>query len=170
MQDKILGDGITFDDVLLVPAKSDVDPQDIDTATMLTRRVALNIPLVSAPMDTVTESSLSIALAQAGGLGIVHRNLPIDAQAMEVEVVVALQGVSVFLAKKGYLEHVMAAGLPALKDLVNNYLESGGKLLICTPCVRDRNIEESDLIEGAELIAAARLNQEILSANATLVY
>lgn len=92
------------------------------------------------------------------------------AQAMDVEVVVALQGVSVFLAKKGYLEHVMAAGLPALKDLVNSYLESGGKLLICTPCVRDRNIEESDLIEGAELIAAARLNQEILSANATLVY
>jgi len=92
------------------------------------------------------------------------------AQAMEVEVVVALQGVSVFLAKKGYLEHVVAAGLPALKDLVNTYLESGGKLLICTPCVRDRNIEESDLIKGSELIAAARLNQEILSANATLVY
>ena len=92
------------------------------------------------------------------------------AQAMEVEVVVALQGVSVFLAKKGYLEHVVAAGLPALKDLVNSYLESGGKLLICTPCVRDRNIEESDLIEGCELIAAARLNQEILSANATMVY
>jgi predicted peroxiredoxin len=92
------------------------------------------------------------------------------AQAMEVEVVVALQGVSVFLAKKGYLEHIMAAGLPALKDLVNTYLESGGTLLVCTPCVRDRNIEESDLIEGAELIAAARLNQEILSANATLVY
>jgi predicted peroxiredoxin len=92
------------------------------------------------------------------------------AQAMEVEVVVALQGVSVFLAKKGFLEHVMAAGLPALKDLVNTYLESGGTLLVCTPCVRDRNIEESDLIEGAELIAAARLNQEILSANATLVY
>ena len=92
------------------------------------------------------------------------------AQAMEVEVVVALQGVSVFLAKKGYVEHVMTAGLPALKDLVNTFLESGGKLLICTPCVRDRNIEESDLIEGAELIAAARLNQEILSANATLVY
>ena len=92
------------------------------------------------------------------------------AQAMEVEAVVALQGVSVFLAKKGYLEHVVAAGLPALKDLVANYLESGGKLLVCTPCIRDRNIEESDLLEGAELIAAARLNQEILSANSTLVY
>ena len=92
------------------------------------------------------------------------------AQAMDVEAVVALQGVSVFLAKKGYLEHVAAAGLPALKDLVDNYLESGGKLLICTPCIRDRNIEESDLLEGSELIAAARLNQEILSANSTLVY
>ena len=92
------------------------------------------------------------------------------AQAMEVEAVVALQGVSVFLAKKGYLEHVAAAGLPALKDLVNNFLEAGGKLLICTPCIKDRNIDESDLIEGSELIAAARLNQEILSANATLVY
>jgi predicted peroxiredoxin len=92
------------------------------------------------------------------------------AQAMEVEAVVALQGVSVFLAKKGYLENVAAAGLPALKDLVKNFLEAGGKLLICTPCIRERNIEESELIEGSELIAAARLNQEILSANATLVY
>lgn len=92
------------------------------------------------------------------------------AQAMEVEAVVALQGVSVFLAKKGYLEHVAAAGLPKLKDLVANFMEAGGKLLICTPCIRDRNIDESDLLEGAELIAAARLNQEILSANATLVY
>jgi uncharacterized protein involved in oxidation of intracellular sulfur len=92
------------------------------------------------------------------------------AQAMEVEAVVALQGVSVFLAKKGYLDHVAAAGLPPLKDLVARFFEAGGKLLICTPCIRERNIEESDLIEGAELIAAARLNQEILSANATLVY
>ena len=92
------------------------------------------------------------------------------AQAMEVEAVVALQGVSVFLAKKGYLENVVAAGLPALQDLVDNFLEAGGKLLICTPCIRERNIEESELIEGSELIAAARLNQEILSANATLVY
>jgi predicted peroxiredoxin len=92
------------------------------------------------------------------------------AQAMDVEAVVALQGVSVFLAKKGYLEHVAAAGLPPLKDLVGKYLEAGGKILVCTPCVRDRHIEESDLMEGTELIAAARLNQEILSANATLVY
>ena len=71
------------------------------------------------------------------------------AQAMEVEAVVALQGVSVFLAKKGYLDHVAAAGLPALKDLVNNFLGAGGRLLICTPCIRDRNIEESDFDRGS---------------------
>ena len=92
------------------------------------------------------------------------------AQAMEVEAVVALQGTSVFLAKKGILEHVAAAGLPPLKDLVTRFLGEGGKLLVCVPCIRDRKIEESDLIEGASTTAAAALNQEILTANATLVY
>jgi len=92
------------------------------------------------------------------------------AQAMEVEAVVALQGTSVWLAKKGILEHVAAAGLPPLKDLVARFLAEGGKLLVCVPCIRDRKIEESDLIEGAATTAAAALNQEILTANATLVY
>jgi uncharacterized protein len=92
------------------------------------------------------------------------------AQAMEVDAVVALQGTSVFLAKKGILEHVAAAGLPPLKDLVTRFLGEGGKLLVCVPCIRDRKIEESDLIEGASTTAAAALNQEILTANATLVY
>jgi predicted peroxiredoxin len=92
------------------------------------------------------------------------------AQAMEVEAVVALQGTSVLLAKKGILEHVAAAGLPPLKDLVARFLAEGGKLLICVPCIRERKIEESDLIEGAATTAAAALNQEILTANATLVY
>ena len=67
--DRIVGDGITFDDVLLLPARSAVVPRDVDTATDLTRRIRLNIPLVSAPMDTVTEAALAIALAQEGGLG-----------------------------------------------------------------------------------------------------
>ncbi len=92
------------------------------------------------------------------------------AQAMEVEAVVALQGTAVFLAKKGYLEHVNAAGLPALKGLVENFLGEGGKLLVCVPCIRERKIEEADLLEGAIPTAAASLTQEILSANATLVY
>lgn len=85
MNDKIIGDGITFDDVLLVPALSDVVPGEVDFATQLTRNIRLNIPLVSAPMDTVTESALAIALAQEGGIGIIHRNLSKEAQALEVE-------------------------------------------------------------------------------------
>jgi uncharacterized protein len=92
------------------------------------------------------------------------------AQAMEVEAVVALQGTAVFLAKKGYLEHVFGPGLPPLQDLVTNFLNEGGKLLVCVPCIRERKIEESDLIDGATPTAAAALTQEILGANATLVY
>src|SRR5215210_6677324 len=82
---KILHDGITFDDVLLIPARSDFVPAEADTHSRLTRSIELNIPLVSAPMDTVTESALAIALAQEGGLGVVHKNLSVENQAREVE-------------------------------------------------------------------------------------
>ena len=82
---RIESEGITFDDVLLLPRRSSVVPPDADTATQLTRNIRLNIPLVSAPMDTVTESALAIALAQEGGLGVIHKNLPIEAQAREVQ-------------------------------------------------------------------------------------
>src|SRR6187549_2899584 len=82
---KIVTDGITFDDVLLIPARSDFVPADADTRTRLTRSVELNIPLISAPMDTVTEAALAIALAQEGGIGIVHKNLSAENQAREVE-------------------------------------------------------------------------------------
>jgi IMP dehydrogenase len=85
MKDKLVGEGITFDDVLLVPARSSVVPRDVDTSTNLTRHIRLHIPLLSAPMDTVTESALAIALAQEGGIGIIHKNLTIEAQALEVE-------------------------------------------------------------------------------------
>ena len=77
-------DGITFDDVLLVPRFSDVTPDMADTATQLTKRIHLNIPLISAPMDTVTESALAIALAQEGGMGFIHKNIPPHVQAREV--------------------------------------------------------------------------------------
>lgn len=82
---KIVDDFITFDDVLLIPQYSDFIPSTADVRTKLTRGIDINIPLLSAPMDTVTEHALAIALAQEGGIGIVHKNLPVAAQAREVE-------------------------------------------------------------------------------------
>src|SRR3954467_3109597 len=76
-------EGLTFDDVLLVPAESGVLPNDVSTATRLTRTIALNVPVVSAAMDTVTEARMAIALAREGGIGVVHRNLSIDEQVAE---------------------------------------------------------------------------------------
>src|SRR6201986_309159 len=78
-------EGLTFDDVLLVPSRSEVLPAEADTRTKLTRTISLNIPIVSAAMDTVTESHMAIALAQQGGIGIVHRNMTIDRQAEEID-------------------------------------------------------------------------------------
>ncbi|MGH9661114.1 MAG: IMP dehydrogenase, partial [Bryobacteraceae bacterium] len=78
-------EGLTFDDVILQPALSDVLPADADTRTCLTRAIALNIPILSAAMDTVTESHLAIALAQQGGIGVIHRNMPIERQVEEVD-------------------------------------------------------------------------------------
>src|SRR5690606_23878447 len=78
-------EGLTFDDVLLVPARSDVLPAEVATSTQLTRTIRLQIPLCSAAMDTVTESRLAIAIAQQGGIGVIHRNLSIEKQAEEVD-------------------------------------------------------------------------------------
>ncbi|MFL5240999.1 MAG: IMP dehydrogenase [Gemmataceae bacterium] len=85
MQDRIAYQGITFDDVLLEPAYSDVIPRDVDVRTQLTRSIRINIPILSSPMDTVTESDLAIALAQEGGIGIIHKNMSIDEQTREVD-------------------------------------------------------------------------------------
>ena len=84
MEDRIGRQGITFDDVLLEPRYSDAVPADVNVSTMLTKRIALNIPLLSSPMDTVTEHQMAIALAKEGGLGIVHKNLSIEQQSEEV--------------------------------------------------------------------------------------
>ncbi len=81
----IIGEGITFDDVLLVPQYSEVTPNLIDLKTHLTEKITLNIPMMSAAMDTVTESRMAIAMARQGGIGIIHKNMPVDAQADEVD-------------------------------------------------------------------------------------
>ncbi len=84
IQDKIIENAITFDDVLLVPSYSEVVPSEVQLASRLTDNIMLNVPIVSAAMDTVTESRLAIALARVGGLGFIHKNMPIEQQALEV--------------------------------------------------------------------------------------
>ena len=85
MLDDHVSESLTFDDLLLVPAESNILPRDVDTTTLLTNNISLNIPIVSAAMDTVTESRTAICLAQEGGIGIIHRNMSIERQAIEVD-------------------------------------------------------------------------------------
>lgn len=83
-ENKILGEGLTYDDVLLVPAYSEVLPREVDITTQFTRKIKLNVPIVSAAMDTVTESAMAIAIAREGGIGVLHKNMTIEQQAAEV--------------------------------------------------------------------------------------
>lgn len=85
LNERFLGEALTFDDVLLIPAKSEVMPSEVNTDTRLTKKISLNIPLISAAMDTVTEARLAIALAREGGLGVIHKNMSIRRQALEVD-------------------------------------------------------------------------------------
>ncbi|MEX0601091.1 MAG: IMP dehydrogenase, partial [Rhodothermales bacterium] len=82
--ERVRADGLTYDDVLLVPQRSSVMPRDVSTVTQLTARITLNVPLMSAAMDTVTESSMAIAIAREGGVGVLHKNMSIEMQAAEV--------------------------------------------------------------------------------------
>ena len=81
---KIIGEGLTYDDVLLVPDYSELLPSQVDISTKFTRNIRLNIPIVAAAMDTVTEAKMAIAIAQEGGIGVLHKNMTIDQQAAEV--------------------------------------------------------------------------------------
>lgn len=87
MIEKIVKEALTFDDVSLIPRKSSVLPSDVDLKTKLTKNISLNIPFLSSAMDTVTESRMAIAMAKEGGIGIIHKNLTIEAQRKEVEIV-----------------------------------------------------------------------------------
>src|SRR5579862_3303545 len=124
---KILHDGITFDDVLLIPARSDFVPSAADTHTKLTRSIELNIPLISAPMDTVTEAALAIALAQEGGIGIIHKNLSVENQAREVEKVkrsangvivdpITLPPSATIAAARKLMREYNVSGIPIVED------------------------------------------------------
>lgn len=84
---RFVGEGLTFDDVLLVPAESDVLPADVDLTTQLTKKIKLNVPVMSAAMDTVTEYRMAIAIAREGGIGVIHKNMSIDTQAEQVDMV-----------------------------------------------------------------------------------
>ena len=85
--DKVVMDGLTFDDVLLIPAYSEVLPKTVELKTMFSRHIELNVPFVTAAMDTVTESSMAIAIAREGGIGVIHKNMSIDDQARQVAIV-----------------------------------------------------------------------------------
>lgn len=121
MKDRFAKEGLTFDDVLLVPQKSDILPKDIDVSTYLTKKIRLNIPLMSAAMDTVTESRLAIAIAREGGIGIIHKNMSIEDQATEVDKVKRSEhGVIVdpfFLSPEHYVYEAM--------ELMSKYRISG---------------------------------------------
>jgi len=81
---KILGEGLTYDDVLLVPAYSEVLPREVSISTKFTKNIIINVPIISAAMDTVTESAMAIAIAREGGIGVLHKNMSIEQQAGEV--------------------------------------------------------------------------------------
>lgn len=102
--EKVVMLGLTYDDVLLLPDASEVVPSEVDTATRLTRNISLRIPLVSAAMDSVTESEMAIAMAKEGGIGIIHRNLPIDEQVTHMKLVkgVGLAGAAVGVGDDGF--------------------------------------------------------------------
>ncbi len=121
MEGKLVKEGLTFDDVLLIPQKSSVLPRDVDIKTRLTKKIKLNIPIMSAGMDTVTEARLAIAIAREGGIGIIHKNMSIERQAMEVDKVKRSEhGV---IVDPFYLsaEHVIADAL----ELMERYRISG---------------------------------------------
>lgn len=152
-------EGLTFDDVLLVPAESEIHPADADTRTRLTKSIALNIPLLSAAMDTVTESEMAIAMAQAGGLGILHRNMDPEAQADLVRVVkrfesgmvvnpITIEPDATLADAFALMKHYRISGIPVA--------ESNGRLVgILTH--RDVRFADNDQTPVRELMTAENL-------------
>ena len=162
MDGKIVATGITFDDVLLVPRHSAVVPSEVDVATQLTRGIRLNIPIISSPMDTVTESEMAIALAQEGGLGVIHKNLSIDRQSEEVDKVkrsangiimdpVTLPPTATVARAREVMDRYNISGVPITEE---------GRRLVGIITRRDLRFEESgetpisDIMTGSGLVTA----------------
>ena len=132
---KIIGEGITFDDVLLVPAYSEVIPNQVELSTWLTKKVKLNIPMMSAGMDTVTEHRMAIAMARQGGIGIIHKNMSIERQADQVDRVKRSENgviVNPFFLSPDHLvsdaNELMGkykiSGVPRQNTFINNWLRN----------------------------------------------
>jgi IMP dehydrogenase len=172
---RIAADGITFDDVLLLPARSNVMPNQADVSTRLTRSIAIHIPLLSAPMDTVTESALAIGLAQEGGLGFIHKNLPIDAQAREVaKVKRSANGVivdpltlgpddTVARAKELMRQH-NCSGFPVTEDGSSNPRGKGTVLGIITR--RDLKFVEDPATRVKDVMSGPATGKRLVTASA----
>ncbi len=145
-----LKEGITFDDVLLQPAKSSVLPRDVDVSSNLTTDIKINIPIISAAMDTVTESSMAIALAREGGIGIIHKNMPIEKQCEEVDKVKRSESGMI-------LNPVTLTAEKTLKDALNlmkKYSISGIPII-------DYNQKLVGILTNRDLRFAANLNQKV---------
>ena len=113
---KIILEGLTFDDVLVIPRHSQVLPRDVDTSTQFTKNLRLNIPIVAAAMDTVTESRLAIAMAREGGIGIIHKNLTIAQQAAEVKKVKRSESGMILDPVTLYPEATLAEAVQLMKE------------------------------------------------------
>ena len=159
MDGKIITNGITFDDVLLVPRFSEVIPAEADVTTRFTRGISLNIPIVSSPMDTVTESAMAIALAQEGGLWVIHKNLSIDRQANEVDKVkrsangiivdpVTLPPTATVARAREVMDQYNISGVP---------ITSEGRQLVGIITKRDLRFLESGETPVAEIMTSSNL-------------
>ncbi len=115
-EDKIIAEGLTFDDVLLVPAFSEILPREVDLTTMFSRNIKLNIPLVSAAMDTVTDSELAIAIAREGGIGVIHKNMPLENQAAQIRRVKRAESVMIFEPITIYRDSTVSDALNLMKE------------------------------------------------------
>ncbi len=167
---KITFDGITFDDVLLIPRRSAVMPADADTSTRLTASISLHIPLLSAPMDTVTESALAIALAQEGGIGIIHKNMSPEDQAREVQKVkrsangiiadpLTLGPLDTIARAKELMRQHNVSGFPVTEDGATTLRGKGKVLGIVTrrdlKFVTDDSVRVGDIMTSKGIITAA---------------